>query len=99
MKTNYLLAVCISISVALSAQQNVEEVIVTAEKTEKNILDIGTTMNLYNEDFMEDQKITELGQLSYYVPNFTVQEEDDDQEEEDDIALLLGNGSHNSSSS
>ena len=76
MKTNYLLAACISISVALSAQQNVEEVIVTAEKTEKNILDIGTTMNLYNEDFMEDQKITELGQLSYYVPNFTVQEED-----------------------
>ena len=57
MKTNYLLAACISISVALSAQQNVEEVIVTAEKTEKNILDIGTTMNLYNEDFMEDQKI------------------------------------------
>ncbi len=76
MKTNYLLSACISISVALSAQQNVEEVIVTAEKTEKNILDIGTTMNLYNEDFMEDQKITELGQLSYYVPNFTVQEED-----------------------
>ena len=74
MKTHYLLAVFILIAIVLSAQENVEEVIVTAEKTDKNILDIVTTMSLYNEDFMEDQIITERVQLSYYVTNFTVQE-------------------------
>ncbi len=60
----------------ITTSQEVEEIVVSAEKIEKNILDVTTTLNLYEGDFLDTQEITELGQLSYYVPNFNVQEQE-----------------------
>ena len=66
----------LSLIAFFASSQEVEEIIVSAEKTEKNILDVTTTLNLYEEDFLDSQEITELGQLGYYVPNLTVQEQE-----------------------
>ena len=62
------LKICLlSLTAFFVSSQEVEEIIVSAEKTEKNILDVTTTLNLYEEDFLDSQEITELGQLGYYV--------------------------------
>ena len=52
----------LSLIAFFASPQELEEIIVSAEKTEKNILDVTTTLNLYEEDFLDSQEITELGQ-------------------------------------
>ena len=47
---------------AASAQNSdqVEVVIVTAEKVEKSILDVTTTINVFDADFLDNEEIREM---------------------------------------
>ncbi len=67
-------ALVTSASYAQTSDQ-VEVVIVTAEKVEKSILDVTTTTNVFDADFLENEEIREMNQLSNFVPNMLVQEQ------------------------
>ena len=70
-----LLAVMATSSVLAQNSDQVEVVIVTAEKVEKSILDVTTTINVFNADFLDNEEIREMNQLSNFVPNMLVQEQ------------------------
>ena len=69
-----LLAVMATSSVLAQNSDQVEVVIVTAEKVEKSILDVTTTINVFDADFLDNEEIREMNQLSNFVPNMLVQE-------------------------
>ena len=79
MKANWFVYLSLGFLLAANVSaQNVEEielVIVTAEKVEKSILDVTTTTNVFDADFLEDEELRELNQLSNFVPNMLVQEQ------------------------
>ena len=70
-----LLAVIATSSVLAQNSDQVEVVIVTAEKVEKSILDVTTTINVFDADFLDNEEIREMNQLSNFVPNMLVQEQ------------------------
>ena len=70
-----LLAVMATSSALAQNSDQVEVVIVTAEKVEKSILDVSTTINVFDTDFLESEEIREMNQLSNFVPNMLVQEQ------------------------
>ncbi len=70
-----LLAVMATSSVLAQNSDQVEVVIVTAEKVEKSILDVTTTINVFDADFLDNEEIREMNQLSNFVPNMLVQEQ------------------------
>jgi iron complex outermembrane receptor protein len=72
--TSLFAALVTSATYAQTSDQ-VEVVIVTAEKVEKSILDVTTTTNVFDADFLENEEIREMNQLSNFVPNMLVQEQ------------------------
>ena len=71
-------AVSLVLAPAALAQSNtdyIEEVIVTAERVEKSILDVTTTTNVLSEAFLERENIRELNQVANFIPNMLVQEQ------------------------
>ena len=75
-------AIAAAVSLALAptafAQNNpddLEVVIVTAERVEKSILDVTTTTNVLSEAFLERENIRELNQVANFIPNMLVQEQ------------------------
>ncbi len=47
----------------------VEEIIVTAQKTEENVREVPISMSVIDEDFMTEQNISDLRDLAQFVPN------------------------------
>ena len=54
-----LLAVMATSSVLAQNSDQIEVVIVTAEKVEKSILDVTTTINVFDGDFLDNEEIRE----------------------------------------
>jgi len=79
MRQNWIISLLfITLLTSTASAQNsdqVEVVIVTAEKVEKSILDVTTTINVFDADFLDNEEIREMNQLSNFVPNMLVQEQ------------------------
>ena len=79
MRQNWIISsLFITLLTSTASAQNsdqVEVVIVTAEKVEKSILDVTTTTNVFDTAFLESEEIKEMNQLSNFVPNMLVQEQ------------------------
>ena len=56
-------------------ESEVEVVVVTAERVEKSILDVSTTTNVLDADFIERENLRELNQIANFLPNIQVQEQ------------------------
>jgi iron complex outermembrane recepter protein len=56
-------------------ERSIEVVIVTAERVEKSILDISTTINILDAEFIEQENLRELNQVANFLPNVLVQEQ------------------------
>ena len=63
------------IAYAQNSADDIEVVIVTAERIEKSILDVTTTTNVLSEAFLERENIRELNQVANFIPNMLVQEQ------------------------
>lgn len=75
-----LLAIAVSMAavfpaVAQETDKKIEVIIVTAEKVEKSILDVSTTTNVLDEAFLARENLTEMNQVSNFIPNMLVQEQ------------------------
>ncbi len=72
-------AVAVAIAPAVTAQTAtetpVEVVMVTAERVEKSILDITTTTNILDAEFIERENLRELNQIANFLPNVLIQEQ------------------------
>lgn len=53
----------------------IEEVIVTAQKREQSVLDVPVTMDVVSGKFLEQSSISELDDLSRFLPNVVIQEQ------------------------
>ncbi len=56
------------------AKRKLEEVIVTAQKTEQAVQDVPISMSVMTEEFMVQQGVTSVEEALIYVPNFKVVE-------------------------
>jgi iron complex outermembrane receptor protein len=71
-------AVCAAVAcigTVQAAEDNVEVVVVTAERVEKSILDITTTTNILDAEFIERENLRELNQIANFLPNVLIQEQ------------------------
>ncbi|WP_317928477.1 TonB-dependent receptor [Halioxenophilus sp. WMMB6] len=72
------LAACLVINTALAQESNrratLEEVVVTAQKREQSLQDVPISMNAMMGSKMEASGVTDMGDLSAYVPSFQVAE-------------------------
>ncbi len=50
----------------------IEEIIVTAQKTEQSIQDVPISMSVVDDVFLEQQSVTDFRDISLYVPNVTI---------------------------
>ncbi|MGH7857966.1 MAG: TonB-dependent receptor, partial [Candidatus Binatia bacterium] len=46
-----------------------EEIIVTAQKTEQSLHDVPISISVLNDEFLDQQSISDFAELSHYVPN------------------------------
>ena len=78
-KTPLAIAVAAIAAVPTFAQsvsnEEVEVVLVTAERVEKSILDISTTTNILDAEVIERGNLRELNQIANSLPNIQVQEQ------------------------
>lgn len=64
-------------AVSVQAQQRVlEEVVVTAQKTKQSIQDVPISVTAVDGEFMKDAGISDLKELSVYVPNVRIDAND-----------------------
>ena len=52
--------------------RTIEEIVVTAQKQEENLREVPISISVVDADFIARQGITDLGDVSAYVPNFQV---------------------------
>lgn len=59
---------------AFSEEQRnrIEEVVVTAQKRTENIRDVPISITVMSEEFIKDSSITDVNELSQYVPNVVI---------------------------
>lgn len=71
--------VFIGVTCALLAQnslaQEIEEVVVTAQKREQSIMEVPATMDVISSEFLERTNTVELDDLSRVLPNVVIQEQ------------------------
>lgn len=70
----YSLAMSALVLPAASYAQ-IEEIIVTAQKREQSVLDVPVTMDVVSGKFLEQSSISELDDLSRFLPNVVIQEQ------------------------
>lgn len=64
-----------SIMAATQAQAfELEEIVVTAQKREQSLQDVPMSIDVVSGDFLEEQNLTDLGNLSQTTPNVTIAE-------------------------
>ena len=68
------LAVAVAAASASSLAAELEEVIVTAQKRTESLQDVPISVTAISGEFIEDASIRSFGDLSAYVPNFSVTE-------------------------
>lgn len=72
-------AIATALAPAVVAQTDTEEavevVVVTAERVEKSILDITTTTNILDAEFIDRENLRELNQIANFLPNVLIQEQ------------------------
>ncbi len=61
---------------AMAQQRVIEEVIITAQKTKQSIQDVPISVTAINGEFMRDAGISDLKELSVYVPNVRIDAND-----------------------
>ena len=61
-----------TMALAQSTPRVVEEIVVTAQKREEAAIDVPLSLSVVDDEFMARQGITDLQQLSVYVPNANV---------------------------
>lgn len=70
MRGSCLLAGCLLLSGAAAASERViEEVLITAQKTEQSLQDVPVSVSTLSGDMMQDAAITEIQDLVQYTPN------------------------------
>ncbi|WP_439100379.1 TonB-dependent receptor [Congregibacter sp.] len=69
------MAVAAQVSAQALEEMTVEVVVVTAERVEKSILDVSTTTNVLNSEFIERENLRELNQIANFIPNMLIQEQ------------------------
>lgn len=74
-RTALAAAIATPVSLSASAQNLLEEVIVTAQKREQSATDVPLSITAYNADFLESLGIEEFDRLSAFVPGLVVQEQ------------------------
>ena len=77
--TTRLATACVLVTAALSAhaqQRVIEEVIITAQKTKQSIQDVPISVTAVDGEFMKDAGISDLKELSVYVPNVRIDAND-----------------------
>ena len=57
---------------ATSVAQELEEVIVTAQKREQNLQDVSAPVSAVSAERLKDAGVTNLQELQYYIPNITI---------------------------
>ena len=68
------LAVAVAAASASSLAAELEEVLVTAQKRTESLQDVPISVTAISGEFIEDASIRSFGDLSAYVPNFSVTE-------------------------
>jgi iron complex outermembrane recepter protein len=57
------------------AQDDTDEIIVTAQRREENILDVGISVQTLSQDALEEQGVDQLRDLGNALPNVTIKEQ------------------------
>lgn len=70
MKKILLISVATSSLLLANGTKPLKDVVVTAQKIEENIHDVPIAINVFNDISIEDKKIGDLVDISYFVPNF-----------------------------
>lgn len=68
-------AICAAVTLPTSAQNLMEEVIVTAQKREQSASDVPLSITAYNQEFLDSVGIDSFERLSAFVPGLVVQEQ------------------------
>ncbi|MGH7898893.1 MAG: TonB-dependent receptor, partial [Candidatus Binatia bacterium] len=53
-------------------RRTLEEIIVTAQRVEESLHDVPMSISVLNDDFLEQQSVTDFSELSQYVPNVVI---------------------------
>ncbi len=72
MRAPLYLATALAASVSTTAQAQLEEVIVTAQKRVESLQDVPISVSAVSGDRMDNAQITNLESLTTYVPNFSM---------------------------
>lgn len=70
-----LLSVLVSSLLGTAHSQEIEEVVVTAQKREQSVMEVPATMDVIGADFLERTNTLELDDLSRVLPNVVIQEQ------------------------
>lgn len=70
MKKIVLLSSVLAFFLHANEIKSLNDMTVTAQKTEENVQDVPISMSVFSDISLEDKKIIDLTNLSYYVPNF-----------------------------
>ena len=65
-----------SVATSVQAQRVLEEIVVTAQKTKQSIQDVPISVTAVDGEFMRDAGISDLKELSVYVPNVRIDAND-----------------------
>lgn len=65
-----------SVATSVQAQRVLEEIVVTAQKTKQSIQDVPISVTAVDGEFMKDAGISDLKELSVYVPNVRIDAND-----------------------
>ncbi|MFT5033118.1 MAG: iron complex outermembrane receptor protein [Bermanella sp.] len=71
-----MLVASLAATPVLAQQRVIEEVIITAQKTKQSIQDVPISVTAIGGDFMKDVGISDLKELSVYVPNVRIDAND-----------------------
>ena len=71
----YAAASTLSLAVAMPAAAQVDEILVTARKTEESLQDVPIAVTAFTGDFFRDSGLVEFADVGKLTPNFDVQED------------------------
>lgn len=70
MKKNVLFLATSTAVLFANEPKTLNEIVVTAQKTEENVQEVPIAMSIFDDINLEDKKIESLVDISYFVPNF-----------------------------
>lgn len=72
MKKMILISLCLPVLICAKEIKSLNDIVVTAQKTEESTFDVPIALSVFDEISIEDKNLKDLEDLTYFVPNLNV---------------------------